>query len=201
MQAIARFLFTLAVAGLLVFELGLAALGVVLVGEFVRAMWLRSAWQGILASLLFVLVAVGLVRAWRHERLAASDNGVHPGPSMSRIPISGSIGAVYMLQFVIWVLVVPAVGLFYAVLIGGGLLLLPVAFYFNHAGGREASRAAVGGVVGLLCGLLVVSVAAARVLPTAGLFGIAVVGGIIGAAIMIRRGRRDSHPSLGSLRE
>ena len=58
---------------------------------------------------------------------------------MSRIPITGSIGAVYTLQFVIWALVTPQIGLFYAILSGGGLLLLPVAFYVNRASRRQAA--------------------------------------------------------------
>ncbi len=196
MKALSEFLFSLAAACLLVIELGLGALGVLLAAEFIRAMWERSAIQGTLAFLLFVGVAFALVRSWRRERLAASDDGVHPGPSMSRIPISGSMGAVYMLQSVIWVLVAPEVGLFYGALIGGGLLLLPVAYYVNRASRRQASHVAVGGLIGVLTGLLVASAVSSRQVPAAGLFGLAVLAGVVGGAFLIVRRRRQTHPSI-----
>jgi len=197
MRAVLGFLFALAAAGLLVIELGLAALGLMLSAEFIRAMWQRSPVQGVLASLLFGAVGFGLVWSWRRERRAGDHGDVHPGPSISRIPIMGSMGAVYMLQFVIWALVTPQVGLLYAVLIGGGVLLLPVAYYVNRASRHQATGVALWGVVGVLCGLLVVSAALSRAVPVAGLFGVSsVLAGLVGAGILILRRRRETHPSI-----
>ena len=76
MNGISGFLFALAAASLLVIELGLAAIGFVLAGEFIHAMWRRSALQGVLASLLFAGVAWawcghGVTSAWR-PAIAAS---------------------------------------------------------------------------------------------------------------------------------
>jgi hypothetical protein len=196
MRRVLDFLFALAAAGLLVIELGLAALGLVLTAEFIRAMWQRSPIQGVLACLLFGAVGFGLLWSWRRERSAGDHGDVHPGPSMSRIPITGSMGAVYMLQFVIWALVTPQVGPFYAVLIGGGVLLVPVAHYVNRASRPQATGVALWGVVGLLCGLLVVSAAVSRAVPVAGLFGVSVLAGLVGAGILSRRRRRETHPSI-----
>jgi hypothetical protein len=196
MRGFIGFLFALAAAGLLVIELGLAALGVVLAGEFVRAMWQRSPLQGVLALLLFGAVGVGLVSSWRREARPADHGDVHPGPSLSRIPITGSLGAVYMVQFVVWVLVAPQVGVFYAVLIGGGLLLLPVAYYMNRAPRHRTAGVALGGIAGVLCGLLLTSAALSRVVPLAGIFGVAVLAGVVGAGLLIVWRRREAHPSI-----
>jgi hypothetical protein len=195
-MGVARFLFALLGGCLLVIELGLAALGVDLVAEFVQAMWLRSPLQGILAVLLFAVVAAGLVRAWRRERSSAATTEVHPGPSVSRIPITGSMGAVYMLQFVIWALVIPQVTLLYAVLLGGGVLLVPVAFYFNRPHGAAPGRVGVVAGMGAMCGLLVVSAVTAREVPSAALFGAAVLSGVAGAVLLIVRRRHEGHPSI-----
>jgi hypothetical protein len=196
MRGVLGFLFALVAAGLLVIELGLAALGLVLAAEFVRAMWHRSPLQGVLALLLFGAVILGLVWSWRREQRPADHGDVHPGPSLSKIPITGSLGAVYMLQFVVWVLVAPQVGLFYAILIGGGLLLVPVAYYMNRAPRHRTTGVALGGIAGVVCGLLVTSAALSRKMPLASLFGVAVLAGIIGAGLLILRRRREAHPSI-----
>ena len=181
-------------AVLLAMELALLVVVAGVVATFPVLMWERNPLSAILAVAGLVVVAVGLWRAHRTDT-AVTVPRVHPGISFSRIPISGVPGALFMLQFLVWVLVTPAVGLFYAALIGGGLLLVPLIAYANRPGRGSVPAASTGAVLGALCGLALVAYVSLREFPLAALFAVALAAGVLGAPILIwlrGRARRDS---------
>ena len=189
-------LYALVFAMLVAVQAGIVIATSVLVVMFVGVTWERSPWRAVVAVTVLGVVIVGLFRAWRHETGAGVTSEPHPGPSMSRIPLSGSMGAVYLLQFFVWALLIPGVGLFYLVLICGGVLLVPVVSYVNRSSRERAGHVAASGLVTLIALLLLVSVASARELPAAALFGVALVGGVITAAGLVIWRRRQGHPTI-----
>jgi hypothetical protein len=111
---------------------------------------------------------------------------------MSRIPITGLPGALYLGQFLIWALATPAVGVLYVALLAGALLLLPLVFYLNRPGRGSASAVSAAGVLGAVSGLAVVTLVSVREFPFAGLFGVALIAGVLGAPILVwLRSRRQ----------
>jgi Ca2+/Na+ antiporter len=189
-------LYALVFGMLVAVQAGIVIATTMLVVMFVGAMWERSPWRAVAAVVVLAVVIVGLFRAWRQETGAGVGIEPHPGPSISRIPLSGSMGAVYLLQFLVWVLLIPGVGLFYLVLICGGVLLVPVVSYVNRSSRHRAGHVATGGVVTVIALLLLASIASARELPAAALFGVAVVGGVVAAAGLIMWRRRQGHPTI-----
>ena len=179
-------LLAVAFAILLAIELIVVGIVTALVGMFVVELWKRAPWQAILAAFTLIGLLLWFWRARRREPLVSTGQ-VHPGILLQRIPMSGAAGAMYMLQFLVWALVTPRVGLLYAVLIGGGLLLVPVAHYVNRPGRGGLASVGGGGLLGLLLGLAFFSVVSARQVPIMSIFGLAAVAGILGAALLIWR--------------
>jgi hypothetical protein len=180
-------------------QVGIAVATTVCVAMFIDLLWERSPVRAVIAIVGLIVVILGLVRSWRRE--GGGDHGdVHPGPSMSRIPLSGSMGGIYLLQFLVWALVIPGVGIFYLILLAGGLLFVPVVIYANRSSRRRAGQLASGGLAVVICALLAVSVAAARELALAGLFGMAVLGGVMAGAALVALRRRQKHPTIAQYR-
>ena len=195
-------LLAIAFAIILAGELALLGVGLVSLVAFACLLWSRSPWMAALAVLVGVAVAVWL---WRSHRAPApapvQPSQVHPGISISTIPITGAPGALYMLQFLVWLLVTPAVGILYAVLLGGALLVLPLVFFVNRPGRHGLSTVAVWGVVGMLCGLALVAVGSVREFPLAWVFGFGLCAGVIGAPILIWWRGRTRTPSIAPYSE
>ena len=191
-----------AFAILLAAELSLLVVVLGLLAVFPYLLWQRSPLRATLAVLGLAIVGVALWRA-HHADTAASSQELpgHPEISISHISISGAPGAIYMLQFLVWALVTPAVGFFDAALIAGALLLLPLIFYLNQPGRGSASAVGVGGVLGALCGLAVVAFVSFRELPLAGVFLIALAAGILGAPMLIWLRSRRRHVSIAPYSE
>jgi len=171
---------------LIVIELALVALSMGLLGFFVQAMWHRNPW---LTSLGVVLLLAGGFRVVSRRRAVpapppAELPPVHPGISIHHIPISGVPGAIYMVQFLVWALVAPAVGIFYAALIAGGLLLVPLAYVVNRPGTASRSILALG-VLAFMLALGYVAHVSDEALPSGGLFGVSVVAGFVAAAVLV----------------
>ena len=192
----------LAFAILLALELALLVVVVGVLALFPYLLWQRSPLRAVLAVPGLAVVAVALWRAHRADAAVSSQAlPAHPGISISHIPISGVPGAIYMLQFLVWALVTPAVGLFYAALIAGALFLLPLIFYLNRPGRGSASAVGTGAVLGALCGLAVVAFVSFREVPLTGVFAAALAAGVLGAPILIWvRSRRD-HVSIAPYSE
>jgi len=179
-------LLAVAFAILIAIELIVVGVVVALVGMFVVALWGRAPWAAILLASSLLGLLVWFWRAGRRDT-PVSTGQVHPSILMQRIPMSGAAGSMYMLQFLVWALVIPKVGLFYAVLIGGGLLLVPVAYYFNRPGRGGLAGVGGGALLGLLLGLAFFSVVSARQVPIMAIFGCAAVAGVLGAVLLIWR--------------
>jgi hypothetical protein len=189
-------LYALAFAMLVAVQVGIVVATTGLVIMFVGILWERSPWRAVAAIILLAVVILSLVRAWRHETGANVSGEPHPGPSISRIPLSGSMGAVYLLQFLIWALLIPGVGLFYLVLICGGVLLVPVVSYVNRSSRQRAGHVAAAGLLAVIACLLLASIASSRELPAGWLFGSALGGGVLTAAGLVIWRRRQTHPSI-----
>ena len=178
-------------AALLAAELALLVVVLGVIAMFPFLLWQRNPLSAFLAVLGSAVVAFALWRSYRADTAAASGPPVHPGISLSRIPIAGVPGALYMLQFAVWVLVTPEVGLLYAALIAGGLLLVPLIAYANRPGRGSVPAASTGAVLGALSGLAVVAFVSVREVPLAFLFMVALAAGVLGAPIVIwLRGRQ-----------
>ena len=191
-------LMAVAFAILLCFELALLVVALSLTLLFPYVLWQRSPLEGGIAAVGLVAVAVAL---WRSHRVARGEAlQVNPQISISHIPISGPVGAIYMLQFLVWVLVAPEIGLLYAALIGAAILLLPVVFYINKPG-REPWATGVGGLLGMLCGLVVFTLVSVRQLPLARLFLVAIAAGVIAAPLLIWLRSRQGHVSIAPYSE
>jgi uncharacterized membrane protein YqjE len=190
-----RALFGVAFAILIALELSLLAVVIGLVAMFFPLLWERSPIKAAVACVLLAAGAVALWKSWRRPD-ATQLPPVHPGISVSHIPISGPVGAIYMVQFVVWAILAPAVGLFYAALLGGGLLLVPVAYFVNRPGRGGATRTGLGSLLGLVSGLLFIGVVSSRQVRLAGLFTTAVVAGVLGAVVLIWLRRKPQHPSI-----
>ncbi len=185
-----------AFAILLVAEVGLLAVGLAGVAVFPYLLWQRSPIRAVIAAAVIIGAAVVVWRVHRRQGGDSRDARLSPEISISRIPISGLPGAIYMLQFLVWALVTPAVGLFYAALIAGALLLLPIIFHLNRPGRGGASAVGAGALLGGLSGLAVVALVSFHEVPLAAVFMIALGAGILGAPILIwMRGRRG-HVSI-----
>jgi hypothetical protein len=186
-----------AFAILLALELAVLVIVGALVAWLPYFLWQRSPWRAMVAVLGLGAVGVALWKS--HRRSAAAWSQLLPasGPeiSVSHIPITGPVGALYMLQFLVWVLLVPAVGLVYAALVAGALLLLPLIHYMNRPG-RSPSAVGLGGLLGTLCGLAVATLVSMREFPLAGMFGIALVAGVVGAPVLIWLRSRQKHVSI-----
>ena len=184
-----------AFAILIAVEIALLVIVTGLMAMLVELLWNRSPFMACTLVLILILAAVAFWRSRRNE--AASAAGVHSGISVSRIPITGAAGAIYMLQFLVWAVLEPAVGLFYAALIAGAVLLLPVAFYVNRRRVGGAGSAGAGGLLGLLCGLAFFGLASSREIPLAKLFPIALAAGVVGAGVLVWSRSKGKHtPSI-----
>ena len=195
MAVVMEKLLGVAFAILLALELTLLVMAASLVVMLPYLLWQRSPWRAVLAVLGLAGVGIALWRS--HRRVTVSPPFPASGPeiSISRIPITGAVGAIYMVQFLVWVLVEPAVGLVYAALIAGGLLLLPLILYVNRPG-RSASAVSIGALLGALCGMALVSFVSLRELPIAGIFGVAVVAGVLAAPVLIWHRSQQKHVSI-----
>ncbi len=182
---------------LLALELSLVVAVVILLIDGAVVGWERSPVTTVLVGLALALAGVGLYRSAR-VRVAGSSGGtdVHSGINFSRVPVSGAGGAIFMLQFVIWVVLAPEVGLLYAVLIAGGVALLPVAFYVNRRHGRGLASVGLGTVLGVVAALMWVSVASFRHTPLAWILPVAVPAGVLGAGLLVWKHSGDRHVSI-----
>ena len=191
----------LAFAFLLACEIGL----LVVVGSGVAMLpyllWKRSPVRAGLCVVFLVGVIIWLWKSRHSEAtLEPPTPATHPGISISRIPITGVPGTLYMLQFVVWVLVVPKVGLFFAALIGAALLLLPLGFYLHRPGRGSAASVSIASILGVLSGLAVAALVSAREFPAAGVFIVALVLGVLGAPALIWSRSRQEHTSIAPYR-
>lgn len=191
-----RALLSLVVALLLALELVLLFVVIILIANGAVVGWRQ--YPVTTAALAFVLVLSG-AGLWRSHRVAQPSRpeptAVHPGINFSRLPTTGAGGSIFMLQFVIWLVVAPAVGLLYAILIAGGLALLPVAWYLNRRRGGVA-RVGLGSILGVVAAALWASIVPFRHTALASILPIAVPAGVLGAGILIWKRSRDEHPSI-----
>jgi hypothetical protein len=184
----------LAFAALLVGELTLLAVVVGLLAYLPYLLWQSSPVRAVLALLGLACVIGALWRAHQAQARAASQR--LPGPpeiSISRIPITGAPGALYMLQFLVWALVTPSVGFLYAALLAGALLVFPVVVFVNRPGRR---RSVGGALLGALTGLAVVSFVSFREVPIMGVFGVALGTGLVAGPCLIWMRSRRSQVSI-----
>jgi hypothetical protein len=195
-----RALLGVAFAILIALELAVLAIVIGALAVFFPLLWERSPAKAGVAVVVILLAVVAVWNSFRRQD-ATQVPAVHRGISVSRIPISGPIGAIYMLQFVVWAILTPAVGFFYAALLGGGLLLVPVAYYLNRPGRHEATHLGIGGILGLVSGLLFVGAVASQQTRLASLFTIAVIAGVLGAVALIWLRRKPDHPSIAPYRD
>ena len=91
-------LYALVFAMLVAVQAGIVIATTVLVFTLVGTVWERSHWRAVAAVVVLAVVIVSLFRAWRQETGVGVGIEPHPGPSISRIPLSGSMGAVYLLH-------------------------------------------------------------------------------------------------------
>ena len=185
-----------AFAILLALELAVLTTAVWLLLHSFPLLWASSPWRAVVAVLgLFVIGAV----IWKTHRAGAVSVEVPasgPQITFSRIPVTGVPGALFMLQFLVWALLIPAVGLFYTALLAGAFLLLPVIFFVNRPGQGGASAVGLGGLVGALAGIGAAAVIAFRQVPLAGLFLLAFIAGLAGAPVLIWLRSPPRHPSI-----
>jgi len=186
-------------AVLLACEVALGVVVLALMTTVIGALWDRNPW---FCGLVVGVIVLSTVAFWRSRgaRPNSELGSPHPGISISRIPITGGAGAVYMLQFVVWALFAPAVGLLYAALVAGGILLLPVVFYLNRRQVGGAVNVSAGAMLGLLCGLAFMGLALSRRFPFASFFSISVVAGVVAAGALIWHRRRSTHVSIAPFR-
>jgi len=106
----------LAVAFAILLAMELVVVGVVaaLVGMLVVALWERAPWAAIAVACTLIGSLLWFWKARRQEA-PVSTGQVHPGILLQRIPMSGAAGSMYMVQFLVWALVIPRVALGYAV--------------------------------------------------------------------------------------
>ncbi len=192
-----RALLGVAFAILLALELVLLFLVVAVIANGAAVGWRDRPVTTVVLGLVLLLAGVGL---WRSHRIGASAGpelaGLHPGINFSRVPTSGAAGAIFMLQFVIWFVAAPAVGLLYAVLIAGGLALLPVAWYLNRRRAGGVARVGLGSILGVVAALLCASLVPFRHTPLAWILPIAVPAGVLGAGVLIWKRSDEKHPSI-----
>ncbi len=191
-----RALLGVAFAILLALELGLLFVVVAVIANGAVIGWRDRPVTTVVLGLVLLLAGVGL---WRSHRIGASagpePTGVHPGINFSHVPTSGAAGAIFMLQFVIWFVAAPAVGLLYAVLIAGGVALLPVAWYLNRRRAGVA-RVGLGSILGVVAAALCASLVPFRHTPLAWILPIAVPAGVLGAGVLIWKRSNEKHPSI-----
>lgn len=148
-------------------------------------LWERSPLRAGFFVGVFVAALVLLWRLHRAERLPAELPAGGPQITMSRIPISGTAGTVYMTQFLVWALLSPAVGLFYAFLLSGALLALPVIRYV-HRPGRTGALPAVGAaLLGGACGAAVVAGVSLEQAPLGRILLAGVLGGAVAGPVLL----------------
>ena len=153
---------------------------------------------GTTAALALVLLLSG-IGLWRsHVMTPASppeSSVMHPGINFSRVPATGAGGAIFMLQFVVWLVVAPAVGVLYAVLIAGGLALVPVAWRLNRRRGGAAGVSG-GAILGVVAAALCASIIPFRHTPLAWVLPFAVPAGVVGAGVLVWRRSSEERPSI-----
>jgi len=191
-------LLTVAFAIVMAGQVALLVLAGVMVATLPVYLWQSSPWRAVLFTGGF-LAALALL--WlTHRRVSpttAEETSRRPEINASRIPMSGSAGAVYMLQFLVWAVLSPAIGLFFAVLVGGAVLLLPLVFHLNRPGGGGVVGTLAGGAIGALCGLAALR---GMALTSAPLTQVVIVslclGGLAGPLLVWHRSRREAPPSI-----
>jgi hypothetical protein len=197
MQVILSPVFALLVA----FELVIVIVVVIVIANGAVVGWTESPGTTVALALVLLLSVVGL---WRSHMAAtantAEPTAVHPGINFSRVPTTGAGGAIFMLQFVVWLVVAPAVGVLYGILIAGGLALLPVAWYVNRRRSGVA-KVGIGSVLGVLAAALYASIVPFRQTPLAWIVPVAVPAGVLGAGLLIWKRSGEKHPSIAPYRE
>ncbi len=86
-----RFLFGLAFAILIALEFSLLAIVIGVIGMFFPLLWARSPMKAAVAAILLTAGAVALWKSWRRPDTTQPPT-LHPGISISHIPISGAVG-------------------------------------------------------------------------------------------------------------
>jgi hypothetical protein len=173
----------------------------IVVGELLALvpylLWQRSPFFAALVVLAFLSALSVLWRLHLTDRPAPEPPSSGPQITMSRIPISGTAGTVYMTQFVVWALLSPAVGLFYAVLVSAAVLALPLIRYLHRPGHTGALAAAGAAVLGAACGALAVAGVTIEQAPLARILLVGVVGGVVAGPILLwLRSRPDREVSI-----
>jgi hypothetical protein len=188
----------------------LVAFGLIMIGELFLLiivgqllalvpylLWERSPLLAALLVLAFVGALAVLWRLHRANRSATEPPSSGPQITMSRIHIGGTAGTVYMIQFVVWALLSPAVGLFYAVLVSAAVLALPLISYIHRPGRTGVLAAAGAAVLGAACGALAVAVVTIEQAPLARILSVGLVGGVIAGPILLwLRSRADRELSI-----
>ncbi len=192
-----RALLGVAFAILLALELVVLFVVITVIANGAVVGWRERPVTTVVLGLVVLLAGMGL---WRSHRIRASAgperNEVHPGINFSSVPTSGAAGAIFMLQFVIWFVAAPAVGALYAVLIAGGVVLLPVAWYVNRRRAGGVARVGLGSILGVVMAALCASLVPFRHTPLAWILPFAVPAGVLGAAVLIWKRSNEKHPSI-----
>ncbi len=186
---------------LLAIELIAVAIVTGLVGMLIMLLWERSPWMGTGAAAGLVACLIWFWQNRRREVAQAAPGQVHRGILLDRIPVSGAAGSMYMLQFLVWALASPVVGLGFAVLIAAGLLLVPVAHHYNRPRKDGLIRVGGAGALGAIFGLGFFLVASARQVPLTAMFGAATAAGTLGAAVLIWRRSKEPRDALHVVEE
>jgi len=147
-------------------------------------LWERSPLWAILVVAVFVATLLVLWLLHRAESPTVERVSGGPQITLSRIPVSGTAGLVYMTQFLVWALLSPAVGVLYALLLSGALLARRVVRYM-HRPGRPGYRAAAGAaLLGGFCGVAVAG-ASIEQAPLGRILLAGVLGGAVAAPILL----------------
>ena len=96
--------------------------------------------------------------------------------------------------FLVWALLVPTVGLFYVILIGGGLLCVPLIRYSNRS--VRSITGMKGGLFGFLSGVILVVLFTERAFSLGEVVALSVLGGAAVAALFRWRHSRAQHVSI-----
>ncbi len=186
---------------LLAIELIAVAIVTGLVGLLIVLLWERSPWIATAAAAGLIGCLIWFWRNRGREVAEAAPGQVHRGILLDRIPVSGAAGSMYMLQFLVWALASPVVGVGFAVLIAAGILLVPVAYHYNRPRKDGLVRVGGAGALGAIFGLGFFLVVSARQVPFAAMFGAATAAGTLGAVVLLWRRAKQGRNALHVVEE